>query len=186
MAMMASNPWMVQAAGTALNVASKVSAGNAASKVGNRRADLADYEAKQLDYNAGQAIAASQRAAMEEQRNAALVSSRALAVAAASGGGASDPTIINALAKIAGEGQYRAMSDLYNGEDKARQLRMSAAGKRYQAGMERGDASSAQGASRFSAMTSALAGGASLYSKYFSNDEGSSDSFGAMGDFQGR
>src|SRR5688500_11497475 len=45
------------------------------------------------------AIAASQRQALEERRQGDLVASRALAVAAASGAGVSDPTVIDIIAR---------------------------------------------------------------------------------------
>lgn len=72
-------------------------------------------EAAQLEVNAGQERAMGQRRAIEEKRQARLVQSRAQAVAAASGGGASDPTVINAIADLAGEGEYRSLTSLYEG-----------------------------------------------------------------------
>lgn len=76
-------------------------------------------EAKQLDRKAGSTRATSQRSANEELRQSRLVGSRALALAAASGAGASDPTVMNLIASIAGEGQYRSLTELYNGNTEA-------------------------------------------------------------------
>jgi hypothetical protein len=53
-------------------------------------------------------------------------------VAAASGAGASDASVVNIVGRIKGEGAYRAATALYAGEDKARVLRMQAAAKRYE------------------------------------------------------
>ena len=89
------------------------------------------FQAKQLEQQAGQTLAASQRDAMEQRREAGLIGSRALALAAASGGGASDPSIMKLLSDIKGEGAYRASVALYQGEDKAQQLRLNADSARY-------------------------------------------------------
>lgn len=101
-----------------------------------------EFVAQQLEVNAGQAVAAAQRGAMDERRNARLVQSRALALSAASGGGALDPTIVNNLGRIAGEGTYRANVRLYEGAERARELRMAAAAKRFEGrlGIEGGEA----------------------------------------------
>lgn len=93
--------------------------------------EAAEFEAAQLETNAIQTVAASQRAAMEERRQATLATSRMLAVAAASGAGASDPTVINMMARTAGEGAYRAATAMWDGEDKARRMRDEAAVARY-------------------------------------------------------
>lgn len=93
------------------------------------------FEAEQATINAGQAIASAQKDAEEERRQTKMVTSRIIAVAAASGAGASDPTIINMIANQAGYGALKAATALYQGEDKSRQLRMVAAGKKYEAGM---------------------------------------------------
>lgn len=77
---------------------------------------------------AGVVVAASQRVAHEERRQADLAASRALAVAAASGGGVSDPTVVDTLVRIRGEGALRASVALYEGEERARQIRIAGAG----------------------------------------------------------
>ncbi|MBO9380022.1 hypothetical protein GG804_24960 [Sphingomonas histidinilytica] len=87
-------------------------------------------EARQLEENAGLERAMSQREAMEERRQARLLSSRALAVAAASGGGADDPSIVDAIADIEGEGAYRSAAALYSGESDAQALEAQARARR--------------------------------------------------------
>lgn len=69
---------------------------------------------------ATQAIAVGQIAAFEEERQARLVASRAVAVAAA-GGSVMD--ITNLLADIEGEGAYRASIAMFEAENEANRLK---------------------------------------------------------------
>ena len=104
-----------------------------AARVSGRRANVAkQFEAEQLDQLAGQSIAASQRDMLEQRRQADLAASRALALAAASGGGASDPTVVKIISGIKGEGAYRSAVALYRGEEEARQLHLKAGAARYE------------------------------------------------------
>lgn len=95
----------------------------------NSQASELRSQADQLDARAGSTRATSQRQAIEERRQGDLVSSRALALAAA-GGGADDPSVINDLANISGRGEYSALSDLYNGETSAQSDEAQAAANR--------------------------------------------------------
>lgn len=115
-------------------------------------------EADQLEIQAGTERASSQRRAMEERRQARLVSSRALAVAAASGG-ASDPTVVNMMADIEGEGEYRALSALYEGNEEA-------IGLENQARARRKEAKNVKKASYLKAGSTILQAGSSLASRY--------------------
>lgn len=90
-------------------------------------------QATQLDIKAGQERASAQRDAIEQHRQATLVTSRALAVAAASGAGADDPTVVNIMSRIEGEGEYRALTSLFSGETDARALEAEAAARRREA-----------------------------------------------------
>lgn len=85
--------------------------------IGKKRAS--DREAAQYERTAGTERASSQREAIEERRLARLASSRALAVAAAGGGGASDPTVINRMADLHAEGEYNAMTAMFEGYSKS-------------------------------------------------------------------
>lgn len=116
-------------------------------------------EAAQLDAQAGLERASSQRQAIEERRQARLAASRGLAVAAASGASADDPTVVNALAGIGGEGEYRALSALYSGEETAR-------GMEAQAQANRRGAKSTKKASYFGAAGSILSAGSTLHDRY--------------------
>ena len=67
-------------------------------------------------------MAATTREMAEEERNKEYMHSRALAVAAASGGGVDDPGMVKVLADLNAEGEYRVMSKLWRGQDEAEGL----------------------------------------------------------------
>lgn len=139
----------------------------AAARVTAERARVeAQFEADQLNQNAGQAIAASQVAAQEQLRQARLVQSRAIAVAAAGGGGVSDDTIMRLISRNAGEGAYRASVALYQGEEKARQLRMAATTRLYEGDLNAESQLAKADAYDTSAMGGLISGGGSLFAKY--------------------
>lgn len=141
-------------AAIAATVASTIFSANAAQEQGKQQQQAAQYQAQQLDQNAGQQQAAAQRAAMEQRRRGMLAQSRALAIAAASGGG-HDPTTVDIIGDLAQETTYRSMLDLYEGDDKARLLRQQAAGARYGGEV-------ARQAGSMNATASILKGGTSL------------------------
>lgn len=60
--------------------------------------------------------------AAESLRQSQLAESRAIAIAAASGGGVSDVNVVNAIADLKAKGEFDAMSALYEGETQARSL----------------------------------------------------------------
>jgi hypothetical protein len=163
--------------GTALEYEGNKQSAQASRLAGQRRNVAAQFEAEQLEQNAGQVIAASQRDAMEERRRADLVSSRALALAAASGGGVSDSTVVNIIAKLKGEGSYRSAVALYRGETEARRMRMGATAKRYEGAVaEEGGEFQASAyetmatASLFKGISSAMPKAQSLYERYNGTD----------------
>lgn len=162
-------PWIPVAMSVGSMIFGSKGASNtgAAARLNAQRQQQADeFEAQQLEIQAGQVVAAGQRGALEEERQARLVQSRAIAVAAASGGSVADPTVINILARSAGEGTYRAGVALYQGEERAREMRMQAVGKRFegQIAIEGGQARAQ--AARTQGITSLLSTGASLFTKY--------------------
>lgn len=116
-------------------------------------------EAAQLEAQAGLDRASSQRSASEQRRQARLVASRGQAVAAASGAGADDPTVLTLQSDIAGEGEYRALSALYEGETAAQT-------KEAQAKANRKAAKNVKRAGYIGAASSLLDGGSSLFAKY--------------------
>jgi hypothetical protein len=152
--------------GSAMSASGSYAAGSAARRAGERQKAAADFQAAQLDQNANTSIAVSQRKAQETMRQTKLVQSRALAVAAASGGGASDPTIVRIIGRIAAEGAYREALDLYEGEDRARQMRLAAEGKRYEGDIAMESGAAKESAYQTSGTASLFAGAGSLFSKY--------------------
>ncbi|KKL80869.1 hypothetical protein LCGC14_2000440 [marine sediment metagenome] len=93
-------------------IVGQIRAGNAAKKAG-------DIEARELRKRAGVRRAVGHREAAEEQRNAELAYSRALSIAAASGAGVSDPTVVKLFADLQAEGDFRVLSRLFVAEDEA-------------------------------------------------------------------
>lgn len=120
------------AEGSEKSAAGANAAADAAIVAGTRNRAAAEFKAKQLRDSSGQVFAGAQRTAMNEERKSTLLQSRALALAAASGGGASDPGVVKLISSIAGEGSYRKATALYEGEDRARLLRMQAAASDYE------------------------------------------------------
>lgn len=108
---------------------------------------------------AGQERAKSQYAAAEQRRQAALVASRARAVAGASGGGVTDPTMVDITAELAGEGERRALTAMYEGEDRARGIISQGRSDAYSAKM-----AGQEGFMR--GMGNVLSGATSLFTKY--------------------
>lgn len=75
-----------------------------------------DFENAQLAGFGKEAVASSQRQALDEKKQADLAISRATAVAAGTGGGASDPGVMSIIGRLASEGNTNAMSALYTGQ----------------------------------------------------------------------
>lgn len=145
-------PAALAVAGTALSAGGTIIGAN--SEAAQLRSQAAQLEAK-----AGLERASSQRQAIDEKRNARLASSRALAVAASSGAGADDPTVVNTIAGIEGEGEYRALTALYNGDQEA--LGMEA-----QAAANRKGAKATKTAGLLKAGGTILSAGSSLYDRF--------------------
>ena len=83
-------------------------------------------DAAQMRAQANTENASAQRAFLEDRRQANYVGSRARAVAAASGAGVTNPTVSNILSGISAEGEYRALTDLYQGQVTAQGLQYGA------------------------------------------------------------
>ena len=126
------SPGVTGPIGVGMQIAGAITGGNAAASAGRAQQAAAEYAAKQLDVNAGQSQAASQQAAIEEARRSALLQSRALAVAGASGAGALDPTVLKIIGGIAAEGELASETQIYQGNERARAQRDQAAATRYE------------------------------------------------------
>lgn len=96
-------------AGTAVSAVGTIAAGNA-------QKASADYEAKQMEQKAAEALASSQREAVDREKQANLVISRQQAGAAASGLGATDPTILQLQSDTFQQGRLNRDMAVYTGE----------------------------------------------------------------------
>ncbi|KKN80686.1 hypothetical protein LCGC14_0327780 [marine sediment metagenome] len=148
-------------------------AGQAQAAAAAHRAAIANRQAQVMEQQAGQERAVSQRAAQEERRRGRFVSSRVQALSAASGAGALDPTIVGILGDIGTEEETRALTALYEGEERARGLeygatleRAGGAGALFAGQAARRAGRSAAARSRLSAAGTLLEGGSSLFAKY--------------------
>ena len=121
------------AASTLIGVIGGIAGGQAQRAAANNqavaarhRAALAERAAEAKEQAAGQERAVSQRAAIEQRRQGGFVESRVQAIAAASGAGALDPTIVGILGDIGIETDLRAETALFEGEEAARGLEFGA------------------------------------------------------------
>jgi len=114
---------MAQLAVFAVAAAAQYMGGRAAKK-------SAISDAKQLQRRAGATRASAQRASNEERRDARYLLSRARALAAKSGGGVDDPSMVNVFGDIEAEGEYNALARLYDGEQEALGLQDAAKARR--------------------------------------------------------
>lgn len=130
MAFMAAALPYLAAAGSVLSAVGSIQQGKAMERA-------AKFEADQLDQNAKQARAASQRDAMEQRRRAEFAQSRALAVAAASGAGALDPTVVDLIGDLGAEGDLNARTALYAGEERGKGMEAQASARRYEGSQAR-------------------------------------------------
>lgn len=141
-----------QIVGAVVGAAGTIMGGNAANSA-------AKAEAKAYKAAAMQERAITQRDVLKERRKGDLIGSTAQARLAASGGTATDPTALDISGSIAEETEYNALMALADGETRARQLEYGGALKRY-------EGKQAKTASRWSAATTLLGSGVSMYDKY--------------------
>ena len=156
---------MAHAIPLALTVASTALTAGGQLSAASSQAKQLRGEATQLDAAAVTDRASSQRTAVEQKRQARLLQSRALAVAGASGGGVSDPGVVDLLARLSGEGEYRALTALYEGEESARS-------KEAQASARRQEAKNVKKAALYTAAGKALEGGATMFTRFGSGGVG--------------
>lgn len=106
------------------------SAGKYAKKVGKYQQGLAEGRAKQLEMQANEERAASQREMLAERQQGNLISGRTRALAAASGASLASPSVVSNMADIGGITDYRVDSARREGEVKAQNLEYGAAVER--------------------------------------------------------
>lgn len=115
---------ITSAVGTIANASAMSAQAGAEQTAANYKADMENRQAMEQR-------AAAQRSALDQRKKTALVQSRLQADAAASGGGATDPTILKLGSDIAGQGEYNALSEIYSGESRATGLENQGALDRY-------------------------------------------------------
>jgi len=113
--------------------------------------DEGDSVAERLRWNATNARAVAAREYEELELKKVLVLSRARAVAGASGGGVSDPTVVKILANIETEGELQALNRLWTGEIEYSDFM-------YQAAVAKSEGGAAKTAGWFSAFDTLLTG----------------------------
>lgn len=170
-------PAALQVGSTILSASSNVARGRAAVAIGAKRKALSDFEAQQLEDSAIESRGTGMRGAADAALKTGQVNSETLARAAASGAGASDPTVMNIIARTAGEGSYRQALAMYEGEAQARLDVLRGAGLRYQGQNYEADAATAANQSNLGALNTVLSGGdrmLSMYEKYWAGPRGAS------------
>lgn len=169
-------------AGTVMSTAGQMKQAQDTKNIANVNAantrNVAAYNAGLANQAAGQEEAASQIRANEVRRQSRLKQSRVLALAAASGGGAMDMDVMNAIAGFEEEGDLAARVELYQGSESARKYRAQG-----EAGVWQGEIAARnlkyEGLSKASALKNKaigtiMGGASSLASKYGGRGFGSS------------
>lgn len=130
------------------------------------RLDVANFEAAQAAIQAGTAEASGQRTADAALLQTRMVNSQQLARAAASGAGASDPTVTNLMAFTRGVGSYNAAVALFEGEEAARRFQDQAKASTYE-GITGFNSLEAQASvAKARGIASIIGAGGGLYEKY--------------------
>lgn len=138
-------------AGTGLSAAGAIQQGRYAEAA-------AEAEADALEQRADNERATASVAAANKAKEAQRLLSRQQAVAAASGGGATDPTVVDLMARTAGEGKMQEGQLVWEGQEKGRALD-------YQAVLQRAAGSQAELAGWIKAGSTILSS-ASTWTKY--------------------
>jgi len=140
---------------------------------GNAAVTAAKHVAEQERQKAGQTRASAQRGAHEQRRQGEFVASKALARAAASGGDAGSSDINVIMGDIGAEAEYRALTEMFIGEEKALGLEDSANLRIWQAKQEKA-------ASRSAAFSQAVSGLAKYGGDWFNKTTPPSGGGGRM------
>ena len=141
---------ILQGAGAAIGAIGSI-------KAGKSQQAAANYQAAQLDAAAKTESASAQRVAQEERRQKELVLSRARAVGAASGGGQD----IGLLGAIEEDGELRALTALWEGDEAAK-------GRRAQASASRFEGKQMAQAGKINAFTTVLSSAGKSFSEKYS------------------
>jgi hypothetical protein len=176
------NPRALNSLDTVVGAAGDVFGALSHIQYGQEASAQAAFQAAQLRQNAGQAMASAQRDAYDIDRQSQYIASSALARAAASGAGASDPTVVNLIARNATEFAYRKSVALYQGEERARLLNLEADAKDYEGESADINAKLSAGANLFKAGTTLIKGQAkdSMLARFGGTGPQTSNGFGGL------
>jgi hypothetical protein len=150
----------------AMSAAGTIMGGNASAAAGQSQRSAQYFKAAQEDQAAQESRAASQRTGLEKNRQATLLQSTLQANAAASGGGAADPTVIGLGQDIAGRGEYQSLMDMYTGENRARGIEDQAIGSRLTGDAQQAEGEAKRTASYLSAAGTLVGSAGSAYRTY--------------------
>lgn len=165
---------IAELAGAGISAAGTLAGGDAQ---GQASTALAAYErqsgrmqqlAAQQAANEARAVAGA--AGYQQTIEKRLVASRAQAIAASSGGGASDTTVQNLQAGIENLGSYNKLAKLYEGENRARGLayegNLAAIEGQNRGALEEYSGQIARRQARQKALETIVGGGTDIFSKY--------------------
>lgn len=111
---------LVGVVGTVVSAVGTIAGGMAAK-------DMAEHQAAQMEREANTARAIGSREAMDKRKEQRFLLSKLQARAAASGGAADDPTVVDLAGDVAQRGEYEALVAMYRGENRARGMEDQAA-----------------------------------------------------------
>lgn len=154
------------AAAGAMGAAGSIASGNAAQQAGQMQKTAADFQARQIDQNAGQSIASGQRQMFDTQEKTRLAISSATARGAASGIDVAVGSPATNTGEIAQRGSYHALMDMFNGQSAATGMANQATGVRYTGEMAKIGGDTAKQASYLAAggqIAGAIGSGASRF-----------------------
>jgi hypothetical protein len=139
-------------AGTALSAGSKIYGGM-------RQKEAMDQSASMMNTEATQSVASGIQGAIADRRRATYVASNARARTAASGLTTTGTTAEANVGNIRAQGEYNALTSLYQGQDRAQELN-------FRAGQLRNEGSASQTAGWIGGISSVLSGGTNFFDKY--------------------
>ena len=160
----------IAAGGSAMRALGNMEAAGRAEDDAKLQRRLFEIRGREAKKEAGRQVAISQRGALEARRQSRLVSSRLLAVSAASGASASDSTVTRLMADAQAEGDYRAAIALYEGLASERALLLRAASERVSGATAFARGISRAEQHRIRMLGNIIGGGSSLYARYGGGD----------------
>jgi hypothetical protein len=151
--------------GTVVSAIGTIAGAAASARQANAQAAAENHAALVADQKAMQERAVGQRQSFEKRREARFAQSTLLARAAASGGSATDPTIVKLGSDIAERTEYMALSDMARGEQAGLDYENKADLSRWKAGIMRDEAKMAMTGGIIGAGSTILSGASSIFGK---------------------